>query len=323
VPKLKLSGNVGIEAAKIDAVEGFSDYDGEVPPGGTYPSSVIAIKVGTSSTKKPMLTVFSKIDAPKNDPKKRDRYNGYLMSDFLVIPEDKNYEHYGLQVGQINRLLDALSGDDMEARKKFWSGNAVTSADGKKLESIGPIKIKGGVKVMIAAKADSYKRKEKDEDGNEELVTVKTLRVNDYFPRPKAAGEVEEAPAEEGSSEDDYTDADEVEYEDAEEGEEADESSFVDDSEDQGDADDEADFDGDSADTDDESDGSDSDDADDADESGDADGVDPDEADGDDGAEEADADDGDIEGVASEVSVDTDDGEVPAKEAPRKRRSAF
>ena len=320
MPKLKLNGNVGVDAAKVDAVEGFSTYDGPVPPAGLYPASVISIKVGESKeSKKAMLTVYTKIDAPKNDKKKRHEYNGYLMSDFLVIPDDKNYEHYGLQVGQINRFLDALSGEDMEVRRKFWSGNAVTSADGKKLESVGTVKIKGGVKVIVNTKKDSYKRKEKDsETGKEELVTVDTLRINDYLMAPKSSA-VEEAPAEEEPIEDDT----EVEYEDAEEGEEADESSFIDDSEDQGDADNEAGDDADAADVDDEADGDPSDDADDVDESGDSDDIDSDEADADDGAEEADADDGDIEGVASEVSVDTDEGEVPAKAAPRKRRSAF
>ena len=314
MPKLKLNGNVGVDAAKVDAVEGFSTYDGPVPPAGLYPASVISIKVGESKeSKKAMLTVYTKIDAPKNDKKKRHEYNGYLMSDFLVIPDDKNYEHYGLQVGQINRFLDALSGEDMEVRRKFWSGNAVTSADGKKLESVGTVKIKGGVKVIVNTKKDSYKRKEKDsETGKEELVTVDTLRINDYLMAPKSSA-VEEAPAEEEPIEDDT----EVEYEDAEEGEEADDSSFVDDS-DEADADDEdveSDSDaGDEADEDSEPGDSDEDPADDDGDAEDADGSD----------ESADAEDeGDIEGVASEVSVDTDEGEVPAKAAPRKRRSAF
>jgi hypothetical protein len=316
VPKLKLNGNVGVDAAKVDAVEGFSTYDGPVPPAGLYPASVISIKVGESKeSKKAMLTVYTKIDAPKNDKKKRHEYNGYLMSDFLVIPDDKNYEHYGLQVGQINRFLDALSGEDMEVRRKFWSGNAVTSADGKKLESVGTVKIKGGVKVIVNTKKDSYKRKEKDsETGKEELVTVDTLRINDYLMAPKSSA-VEEAPAEEGASEDDFEDT-EVEYEDAEEGEESDDSSFVDDS--------------DEADADDEDVESDSDAGDEADEDSEPGDSDEDPAD-DDGAEDADGsdestdaeDEGDIEGVASEVSVDTDEGEVPAKAAPRKRRSAF
>lgn len=314
MPKLKLNGNVGVDAAKVDAVEGFSTYDGPVPPAGLYPASVISIKVGESKeSKKAMLTVYTKIDAPKNDKKKRHEYNGYLMSDFLVIPDDKNYEHYGLQVGQINRFLDALSGEDMEVRRKFWSGNAVTSADGKKLESVGTVKIKGGVKVIVNTKKDSYKRKEKDsETGKEELVTVDTLRINDYLMAPKSSA-VEEAPAEEEPIEDDT----EVEYEDAEEGEESDDSSFVDDS-DEADADDEdveSDSDaGDEADEDSEPGDSDEDPADDDGDAEDADGSD----------ESADAEDeGDIEGVASEVSVDTDEGEVPAKAAPRKRRSAF
>ncbi|WIC89685.1 hypothetical protein SEA_APIARY_63 [Rhodococcus phage Apiary] len=187
MPKLQLG--LGSDAAKVEAVEGFTTYDGPTPPPGIYPASVISMKMGESSSKKPMFTVYVKVDAPKNDPKGRDKYNGYLISHFLVVPGSRDEEHYGLQVGQINRLMDAMSGDT-SARKALWAGQAVTDEKGEKILKIGNnVTLKGGVKVMIATKADSYKRKDKETG---EVETVKTLRINDFYPMPDGGEPVAE-----------------------------------------------------------------------------------------------------------------------------------
>ncbi|WNM69965.1 hypothetical protein SEA_GUYFAGIERI_62 [Rhodococcus phage GuyFagieri] len=219
MPKLQLG--LGSDAAKVEAVEGYANYDGPTPPPGIYPSRVQTIKIGESSTKKPMFTVYVKIDAPKNDPKGRDKYNGYLISHFLVIPSDREEEHYGLQVGQINRLMDAMSGD-LSARKALWADKAVLDDKGEKVLKIGEkVTLKGGVPVMIATKADSYKRKDKETG---EVETVKTLRINDFYPMPDGGAPVaEESEPENVEYEDEPEDDEQIEGLVAEELPEADE----------------------------------------------------------------------------------------------------
>lgn len=303
MPKLKLS--LGADAAKVEAVEGFANYEGPVPPAGTYPASIISIKAGESKSKKPMFTVYVKIDAPKNDPKGRNKYNGYLISHFLIIPEDKSETHYGLQVGQINRLMDAISGDD-RARKALWSGNAVLDEKGEKILSIAGIKLKSGIKVIVATKSETYKRKVKDEEtGETKIEPTKTLRINDFFPAKKDDEVPEEEAAEfeeEGGDEEDGLDPDQ---EDEDSGAESDDDNDQDDEES-----------GDQPDDDDGSDG----DADDESEPDDE-GVDQeDDADQPDDSDEDSADETDgADLIAEEVAE-----EEPADEKPaRKRRSAF
>ncbi|WNY15176.1 hypothetical protein SEA_MACGULLY_72 [Rhodococcus phage MacGully] len=300
MPKLQLG--LGSDAANVEASTGFEVYDGPTPPAGVYPASVISIKFTKSSvSKKPMFKVFSKIDAPKGDAKGREKYNGYLMTDNLIIPGDRSEEHYGLFVGKINRLLDAMAGGDpaacKAARKALWGGQAVLDDSGEKVLSIGKdIKIKGGVAVTVVTKGETYKRTDKETG---ETTTEKTLRINDYHPPKNVAVK----PA----------DDDKVEYEDAEDDSdpiEEDETAAVagddvesDDSSDDVEPDDDGGADGD---------GDDAEPEDDADDAGD-----PDEAD--------EADGQDLGLIAEEVPDDTPvtEEELVVERPARKRRSAF
>lgn len=181
MPKLKLG--LGAAAAKVEAVEGFANYSGPVPPAGIYPAVIKQIMFGESSTKKPMLTAVVEFKAPKGDARKRDEYNGYPIFHYLVIPEDANYEHYGLQVGQINRMLDAMSKNDQSVRGAFWGDQAVLSDDKKpKILKIGKLNLKNGIPVVVSAKNDTYTKKTKNKDGTVTTTKERSLRVNDLYP---------------------------------------------------------------------------------------------------------------------------------------------
>lgn len=181
MPKLKLG--LGAAAAKVEAVEGFASYSGETPPAGIYPAVIKQIMFGESATKKPMLTAIVEFKAPKGDARKRDEYNGYPIFHYLVIPEDANYEHYGLQVGQINRMLDAMSKNDQSVRGAFWGDQAVLSDDKKpKILKIGKLNLKNGIPVVVSAKNDTYTKKTKNKDGTVTTTKERSLRVNDLYP---------------------------------------------------------------------------------------------------------------------------------------------
>ena len=212
MPKLKLG--LGAAAAKVEAVEGFASYSGETPPAGIYPAVIKQIMFGESSTKKPMLTAIVEFKAPKGDARKRDEYNGYPIFHYLVIPEDANYEHYGLQVGQINRMLDAMSKNDQSVRNAFWGDQAVLSDDKKpKILKIGKLTLKNGIPVVVSAKNDTYTKKTKNKDGTVTTTKERSLRVNDLYPVKDGDDAVSEAEAEDENTEYESGDLDFVEEE--------------------------------------------------------------------------------------------------------------
>lgn len=196
MPKLVLA--LGAEAAKVEAVEGFANYSGPTPPAGLYFSRVKQIGITeTKNTKKPMLRVVIEFKA-KDDKDSRKKFNGYAIFWHLVIPEDSSEEHYGLQVGQINRLLDALSGNDRAVRNAFWGGKADTDAAGKKVTKIGKVDLtdKEGVEVLVSARAETFNRKvlvngkpvRDPKTKKEKFEQTSSLRVNDVFPADDEIG---------------------------------------------------------------------------------------------------------------------------------------
>lgn len=195
MPKLVLA--LGAEAAKVEAVEGFANYSGPTPPPGIYFSRVKQIALTeTKQTKKTMLRVVIEFKARNDDPRKK--FNGYAIFWHLVIPEDATEEHYGLQVGQINRLLDALSGNDKAVRMAFWGGKADTDAAGKKITKIGKIDLtdKEGVEVLVSARSETFNRKvlvngkpvRDPKTKKEKFEPSTSLRVNDVFPADDEIG---------------------------------------------------------------------------------------------------------------------------------------
>ena len=213
---------IGPDAAAVEAVEGFSNYTGPTPPPGIYPSVVKQISIEeTKTTKKMMLRAITEFRADKDDARKK--YNGYAIFHYLVIPESKDEEYYGLQVGQINRLLDALSTNDPAVRKAFWSNQADLDAEGKKIQKIGKVNLTGkeGVPIIISARSENFNRPARNDKGKPILdpktkkpvmEQVKNLRINDIFPSNDPVGKepVPEPEIEEDDSSDfvDVADAD-------------------------------------------------------------------------------------------------------------------
>ncbi|WGH20848.1 hypothetical protein QLT00_gp65 [Gordonia phage Commandaria] len=180
--KLKLK--LGAEAAKVEASTGFQNYTGPTPPAGVYSAKIKQIGMkATRAGDKTMLVSIIELDAPKGHP--NAEYNGYAIFHRLVIPESMEEEYIDLKVGQINRLLDAVSGDD-KLRTVFWGGNAVVDDKGEKILKIGKFSLAGkgfkGISVVVSTKNDSYTKKEKGADGKIVKKTTRQLRINDIHP---------------------------------------------------------------------------------------------------------------------------------------------
>ena len=184
---IKLQLKVGAEAAKVEAVEGFAKYAGETPPAGVYKAVVkqLQIKALTSDPTKQKVVAIIEWFAPKGTPEAK--YNGYAVFDHLTLPESMEEEYADLKIGKINRLLDAISGDQ-KLRSAFWGGSTVLDDKGEKILKIGS-KVAGGkdfkgFPVVVSAKNDTYTKKTKNRDGEGEVEkeTIRTLRVNDVYP---------------------------------------------------------------------------------------------------------------------------------------------
>lgn len=182
---IKLQLKVGAEAAKVEAVEGFSKYAGETPPAGVYKAVVkqLQIKALTSDPTKQKVVAIIEWFAPKGTPE--EKYNGYAVFDHLTLPESMEEEYADLKIGKINRLLDAISGDQ-KLRSAFWGGSTVLDDKGEKILRIGT-KVAGGkdfkgFPVVVSAKNDTYTKKSKGENGEATKETIRTLRVNDIYP---------------------------------------------------------------------------------------------------------------------------------------------
>lgn len=182
---IKLQLKVGAEAAKVEAVEGFSKYAGETPPAGVYKAVVkqLQIKALTSDPTKQKVVAIIEWFAPKGTPEAK--YNGYAVFDHLTLPESMEEEYADLKIGKINRLLDAISGDQ-KLRSAFWGGSTVLDDKGEKILKIGSRVAGGkdfkGFPVVVSAKNDTYTKKTKNGDGEIEKETIRTLRVNDVYP---------------------------------------------------------------------------------------------------------------------------------------------
>lgn len=184
--KLKLK--IGAEAAKVKAAEGLGQYTGPTPPPGVYAAKIKNLQVQpTRKGDKTMLVAIIEFEAPKNDD--NAKYNGFAIFHRLVIPESMDEEWIDLKVGQINRLLDAISGDE-KLRAVFWGGNAVMDDKGEKIIKLGKYTIGGkgfkGLPVVVSARSENYKRKSKGSDGKVVSENVRALRVNDIYPADHA-----------------------------------------------------------------------------------------------------------------------------------------
>lgn len=180
--KLKLK--IGAEAAKVKAAEGLGQYTGPTPPAGVYAAKVKSLGIRpTKKGDKTMITAVIEFEAPKND--ENAKYNGFAIFHRLVIPESMDEEWIDLKVGQINRLLDAISGDE-KLRTVFWGGNAVMDDKGEKIVKLGKFTIGGkgfkGLPVVVSARNENYTRKSKGADGKVVAETIRSLRVNDIYP---------------------------------------------------------------------------------------------------------------------------------------------
>lgn len=312
MPKLVLA--LGAEAAKVEAVEGFANYSGPTPPAGLYFSRVKQIGVTeTKNTKKTMLRVVIEFKA-KDDKDSRKKFNGYAIFHHLVIPEDATEEHYGLQVGQINRLLDAMSGNDQAVRNAFWGGKADLDAAGKKITKIGKLDLtdKEGIEIIVSARSETFNRKvlvngkpvRDPKTKKEKYEQTSSLRVNDTFPADDEIGK-DRPELVEAVEEDDLSDV--FVDEDESDAVVADADSGLDDSADDDQSDDS---------------GADDNAAEEWPEEEAADASDGDFPESSDPAAEADADDDSADLIAQEVP-DTEPAEEPAAPPQRKRRSAF
>lgn len=312
MPKLVLA--LGAEAAKVEAVEGFANYSGPTPPAGLYFSRVKQIGVTeTKNTKKSMLRVVIEFKA-KDDKDSRKKFNGYAIFHHLVIPEDATEEHYGLQVGQINRLLDAMSGNDQAVRNAFWGGKADLDAAGKKITKIGKLDLtdKEGIEIIVSARSETFNRKvlvngkpvRDPKTKKEKYEQTSSLRVNDTFPADDEIGK-DRPELVEAVEEDDLSDV--FVDEDESDAVVADADSGLDDSADDDQSDDS---------------GADDNAAEEWPEEEAADASDGDFPESSDPAAEADADDDSADLIAQEVP-DTEPAEEPAAPPQRKRRSAF
>lgn len=205
--KLKLK--IGSDAAKVEATAGFSQYVGEVPPPGVYKASVKNLQIKESKSGKTMLVAIIEFAAPKGSD--AAKFNGYAIFDRLVIPESMSEEYADLAVGRINRLLDAISGDQ-KLRTAFWGGHAVLDDKGEKVLKIGKLVTGGkgfkGFPVVVSARNDSYTRKTKGSDGKVNAETVRSLRVNDIYPASHGLPGNEPEP-EEVDSDEEYIEEDE------------------------------------------------------------------------------------------------------------------
>lgn len=184
--KLKLK--IGAEAAKVKAAEGLGQYTGPTPPPGVYAAKVKTLQVKpTRKGDKTMLVAVIEFEAPKNDA--NAKYNGFAIFHRLVIPESMDEEWIDLKVGQINRLFDAIGGDE-KLRTVFWGGNAVMDDKGEKIVKLGKYTIGGkgfkGLPVVVSARSENYKRKSKGSDGKVVSEDVRALRVNDIYPADHA-----------------------------------------------------------------------------------------------------------------------------------------
>lgn len=312
MPKLVLA--LGAEAAKVEAVEGFANYSGPTPPAGLYFSRVKQIGITeTKQTKKTMLRVVIEFKA-KDDKDSRKKFNGYAIFHHLVIPEDATEEHYGLQVGQINRLLDAMSGNDQAVRNAFWGGKADLDAAGKKITKIGKLDLtdKEGIEIIVSARSETFNRKvlvngkpvRDPKTKKEKYEQTSSLRVNDTFPADDEIGK-DRPELVEAVEEDDLSDV--FVDEDESDAVVADADSGLDDSADDDQSDDS---------------GADDNAAEEWPEEEAADASDGDFPESSDPAAEADADDDSADLIAQEVP-DTEPAEEPAAPPQRKRRSAF
>ncbi|ATS93147.1 hypothetical protein SEA_PATIO_66 [Gordonia phage Patio] len=180
--KLKLK--IGAEAAKVEATAGFSQYVGEVPPRGIYRARVKSLSIKPNKAKtKDLLVAVIEFDTAKDDP--ASKYNGYAIFERMVIPESMSEENADLFVGKINRLLDAMAGNTT-LRNQFWGGGTVMDDKGEKVLKIGSTLVSGkkfqGIKVVVSARDDNYKRKSRNAAGKVVAENVRSLRVNDVYP---------------------------------------------------------------------------------------------------------------------------------------------
>ncbi len=195
MPKLVL--RVGPEAAKMPSTEGFARYAGPTPPAGAYPAKVKQITIKESREKKlPMLMVVMELDAPAGQEKAK--YNGCPVFNYLIIPSDPAYQYYGLQVGQINRLFDAMSNNNQKVKDAFWSSQAVLDeSKNPKLLRVGPLNLKSkdGIPIVVDIKLESFSRKN---PSTGEVTTEPAIRVNDVLPPVKltAVPDAEDEPEE-------------------------------------------------------------------------------------------------------------------------------
>ncbi|WGH22073.1 hypothetical protein [Gordonia phage MerCougar] len=186
---VKLKLKIGAEAAKVEAATGFANYTGPTPPPGVYAAKIKQLQIretkgGENKPKKPMLVAIIEFEAPKSH--ENSAYNGFAIFHRLVIPESMEEDYIDLKVGQINRLLDAISGDD-KLRAVFWGGNAVMDDEGKKIIRMGKLVTSGknfkGFSVVVSARGENYvEKKVNPKTKKVEKITRKSLRVNDIYP---------------------------------------------------------------------------------------------------------------------------------------------
>lgn len=186
---VKLKLKIGAEAANVAASTGFANYTGPTPPAGVYAAKIKQLQIketkgAEGKPKKPMLVAIIEFEAPKSH--ENSQYNGFAIFHRLVIPESMKEDYIDLKVGQINRLLDAISGDD-SLRKIFWGGNAILDDKGVKITRLGKLVTSGknfkGFSVVVSARNENYTEKKRDPKTKKIVKTVRrSLRVNDIYP---------------------------------------------------------------------------------------------------------------------------------------------
>ena len=182
---IKLQLKLGAAAAQVEAVEGFAKYAGPVPPAGVYKAVVkqLQFKAQTTDTTKQKVVAIIEFLTPKGTP--GAEYNGYAIFNHMAIPDSMEEDNSDLKVGKINRLLDAISGDK-KLRSAFWGGGTVLDDKGEKILKIGTKVASGkdfkGFPVVVSAKNEIYVKTTKDENGEFQKESIRTLRVNDIYP---------------------------------------------------------------------------------------------------------------------------------------------
>jgi hypothetical protein len=164
MPKIRVTAG---DFSGTDAAQGFSDYDGPVPPKGVYECRTKLWKIVENSSGDLMFKIIFEINEPKGSEKYR--YNGYAIWHNASITEKS--------APYLNAMLDAIG----IPRAHIWREGGRIVTDPKDDETV--IKIGGKSPLGMAVKVNA-KQKEYPKDSDQF-----SLNVVSFLATKKATGE--------------------------------------------------------------------------------------------------------------------------------------